>query len=162
MRKLFLIALLIYGSFVQAQQLAEQDDPCELIVGDWQGTYRAGSSGFISEDYSFHGAFDENGMVMIDFTFFDSGGIDRHEGYWYCQDNVLTTALAGLGGTPILFQYRILDISPTKWRYQLLSMRPDAPVFDTQRTAPSSMTPQFLEEYPRGFFDTMLPPGLRE
>jgi hypothetical protein len=162
MKKLLFLTLLICGSSVQAQQLAAQDDPCELIVGDWQGTYRAGSSGFISEDYSFHGAYDENGVVMIDFTFFDGGGIDRHEGYWYCQNNVLTTALAGLGGSPILFQYRILDISPTKWRYQLLSTRPDAPVFEAQRIAPSSMTPQFLEGYPRSFFDALLPPGLRE
>lgn len=161
MRNLFVLALTICCTFTQTPVLAELD-PCELIIGDWQGTYRANTSSFISEDYSFHGAYDENGVVMIDFTFFESGGTDRHEGYWYCQDNILTTALAGRGGAPILFQYRILDISPEKWRYQLLSTRPDAPVFEAARTAPSSMTPQFLDEYPRSFFDALLPPGLRQ
>lgn len=160
MRFIALAFSIICGS-VQAQSFAEYD-PCELVVGDWQGVYRAGSSAFISEDYSFHGAYDENGVVMIDFDFFDSGGKDRHEGYWYCQDKVLTTALVGPAGTPILFQYRILEISPSTWRYQLLSTRPDAPVFEASRMAPSSMTPQFLEEYPRSFFDALLPPGLRE
>lgn len=138
------------------------DDPCELVVGDWQGTYRAGSSGFLMEDYSFRGAYDENGVVMIDFTFFDNGARDRHEGYWYCQDNVLTTVLVNPVGTAILFQYRILEITSDHWRYQLLSSRPDAPVFDAARTAPSAMTPQLLDQYPRSFFDSLLPPELRQ
>lgn len=133
-----------------------------MIAGDWQGTYHAQPSGFIAEDYSFRGAYDENGVVMIDFTFFSSGVRDRHEGYWYCQDNILTTALVSKGGTPILFQYRILEMTPTTWRYQLLSPRPDAPVFEADRMPPGAMTPQFLEEYPRSFFDSLLPPGLRQ
>jgi len=159
-RTILLVFLVLCGFNAQAQPRLQIDN-CELIIGDWQGTYRAGASSFLSEDYSFRGAYDESGVVMIDFTFFDSGERDRHEGYWYCQDGVLTTALVNQVGSPILFQYRILEIGPMTWRYQLLSVRPDAPVFEASRSSPSAMTPQLLDQYPRSFFDALLPPGIR-
>lgn len=159
MRILFFLVLFLAWSNTQAQPL-EPRNACELVVGDWQGTFRRGPTSFLQDDYSFRGAYDENGVVMIDFVFFDTGARDRHEGYWYCEDNLLTTALVNPVGTPILFQYRILEISPANWRYQLLSLRPDAPVFNASRTAPSAMTPQLLQDYPRSFFDALLPPGL--
>ncbi len=97
---------------------------------------------------------------MIDFSFFDDGEVDRHEGYWYCQDNILTTVLVSAAGTPILFQYHILALTADHWRYQLVSNLPGAPLFDAYRMVPSAMTPKFLDHYPRAFFDRLLPPTI--
>lgn len=118
---------------------------CDYVLGDWSGIYRWDGSTYPEDDYQFDSAYDEDGSVIIDFVFLESGVEDRHEGFWTCEDGVLTTGLINEFGENLLFQYRILEIDRSSWTYQLISPFPNAPVFHAQRAPARRMSPEIFD-----------------
>ena len=124
----------------------ELDDfACDYVLGDWTGVYRWDGAAYPEDDYRFDSAYDEDGSVIIDFVFLESGIEDRHEGFWTCEDGVLTTGLLNENGANLLFQYQILEIDRQTWVYQLISPFPDAPVFHAERAGPRRMSPEIFD-----------------
>lgn len=128
-------------------RILAQDLPdyrCEMILGDWSGVYLDDGTSWLSGSYQFDGAYDEDGSVIIDFNFLDSDETDRHEGYWLCDNGVLTTGLATRLGGSILYHYQILDINQDSWTYRLISPEPGAPTFHAKRVGARIMIPEIF------------------
>lgn len=138
---------LLYLVFTVGSSVA-QDQPdyrCDLILGDWSGVYIDEGTSWFDGNYQFDGAYDEDGSVIIDFTFLDSDQTDRHEGYWLCDNGVLTTGLATRWGGSVLYHYEILEIDRSSWTYRLIDPDPRAPVFTAARVGARTMTPEIFD-----------------
>jgi hypothetical protein len=144
-RWIFLSAIfaLVWNSFAVAQD--QPDYRCDLILGDWSGIYIDDGSSWFEGNYQFDGAYDEDGSVIIDFTFLDSEETDRHEGYWLCDNGVLTTGLATRWGGSVLYHYEIIDIDQDSWTYRLISPDPRAPIFRAKRVGARTMNPEIFD-----------------
>ena len=141
----FIIKLCVFlpVGVVAAQEV--QDYRCDLILGDWSGIYIDEGNSWFQGNYQFDGAYDEDGSVIIDFTFLDSDETDRHEGYWLCENGVVTTGLATLFGGSVLYHYEILAIDRSSWTYRLIDPDPRAPVFTAARVGARTMNPEIFD-----------------
>lgn len=142
-----LVSILFFTSLSFAQ--TGFDNRCDLILGDWSGVYIDDGSSWFQGSYQFDGAYDEDGSAIIDFTFLDSDETDRHEGYWLCENGVLTTGLATRFGGSVLYHYEIIEISQTEWTYRLIDPNPGAPVFHAKRVGARTMIPEIFNSLDR-------------
>ena len=140
---LIIIFVILPVSFSMAQEQA--DYRCDLILGDWSGVYIDDGSGWLRGSYQFDSAYDEDGSAIIDFTFIDSEETDRHEGYWLCENGVLTTGLATRWGGSVLYHYEIVEIDRTNWTYRLIDPDPRAPIFRATRVGARTMVPEIFD-----------------
>lgn len=132
---------LLNSAFAQEQP----DYRCDLILGDWSGVYEDNGTSWLVGSYQFDGAYDEDGSVIIDFTFLDSDETDRHEGYWLCENGILTTGLATRMGGSVLYHYQILNIDQDSWTYRLISPQAGAPTFYASRVGARPMIPEIFD-----------------
>ena len=139
-----LTALFCLGLMTQLAAL-EDDYRCNYILGDWTGVYESDGLSFPEDSYRYDSAYDEDGSLIIDFQFLNGDEEDRHEGFWTCEEGVLTTGLINSWGETLLFQYRIVEISQDAWTYELISPWPNAPVFHAKRAPARAMSPEIFD-----------------
>ncbi len=142
--KLYIYALSLLVMMSQTSAKDQPDFRCDLILGDWSGIYEDTGTSWLVGSYQFDGAYDEDGSVIIDFNFLDSDESDRHEGYWLCENGILTTGLATRFGGSILYHYQILDINQDNWTYKLISPQAGAPTFFANRVGARAMVPEIF------------------
>ena len=135
-----LFLLLVYGyiggAFGQESQVLEDID-CDLLLGDWSGVYDESNG----EGYRFDSALDEDGSIIVDFHYF-GGGSDRHEGYWDCENNILTTGMITRYGGSILYHYQILRVDRVSMSYRQL----DSGIsFYSERVGARIMNPEIYD-----------------
>lgn len=128
-----------------AQVATPPDYRCDLILGDWSGVYIDDGTSWLMGSYQFDGAYDEDGSVIIDFAFLDSDETDRHEGYWLCENGILTTGLVTRWGGSVVYHYQILEIDQNSWTYRLISPEPNPPVFTARRVGARTMKPEIFD-----------------
>ena len=144
MRKAILVLFVFcLSSVLHAQE--ENDYQCSLILGDWTGIYRDDGTSWLRGSYQFDSSYDEDGSVIIDFDYIDSDESDRHEGYWLCENGILTTGLATRYGGSILYHYQIHDINQDTWNYQLISAGFGSPTFHANRVGARLKGPEIFD-----------------
>ena len=140
-----LILCAIFFASVPAEAQDKTDYRCDLVLGDWTGIYTHEGNRI----YQFDSALDEDGSIIVDFAYFDTGRTDRHEGYWLCKDGVLTTGMATRYGGSLIYHYQILDIDEDSMDYKMIA---PAGVFDTfhsTRVGARIMTPEIFDSQER-------------
>ena len=144
-RSIFSFSVLFSVLFicVSSTASAQEDPSCDFVLGNWAGVFDEPNS-FLLNPYRFESSYDEDGTVIIDFFFLDSAQTDRHEGIWSCENGIVTTGLLSRSLQPVLYQYRILDISLDEWRYQLIAPFADAPIFHADRAPSRLIRPEIL------------------
>lgn len=143
--KLYLLRpLALVNILVALGALADEQSPdyrCELILGDWSGIYEEDGN----QIYQFDSALDEDGSIMVDFRYFNSGETDRHEGYWLCDNGILTTGMVTRWGGSILYHYEILYIDRERMDYRMVSPRGAFDSFSSRRVGARPMLPEILD-----------------
>ena len=137
--------ILLATLFCNLSFAQDADYRCDLILGDWTGIYEDDGSSWLRGSYQFDSTYDEDGSVLIDFDFLDSDETDRHEGYWLCENGILTTGLVTRFGGSILYHYQILDIDQNNWTYKIISPDPGAPTFYANRAGARIMNPEIFD-----------------
>ena len=134
--------------FIVASSAIAQNQPdyrCDLLLGDWSGVYVHEGSPI----YKFDSALDEDGSILVDFEYFDTGRTNRHEGYWLCENGILTTGMATRYGGSLVYHYQIVDIDEKSMDYKMIA---PAGVFDTFhsiRVGARIMTPEIFDTLER-------------
>lgn len=144
LRFYMLSSLVLVSSFEPVNSWAQEeplDYRCELILGDWSGIYEEDGN----QVYQFDSALDEDGSILVDFKYFDSGETDRHEGYWLCDDGILTTRMITRWGGSILYHYEILHIDRERMDYRMISPRGAFDTFSSIRVGARPMLPELFD-----------------